>query len=329
MHEIYAIEPENLCDSWERFDRIFIEGMGYGQGRLMAVFPRLKEWMRDAKRNPALSRMGPVKEKSIKEKYLRRDGEEFRRRTAAINYPNDCDGGTWLEKAEDMHSKNPFKAILAEQNPRANQAVISFNDINGECIPWSVRSSGRIHRNIAALSDCAEHLLRQSRKVSFVDPHFCFETRFLGLLKENLEYLRDSEQTIESVEFNCCYNPRERSQEREDTFLYNFEHSIRNETHKFIPVGAEDIAKVMSFKIWRDTSRARAHPRLILTDIAGLNIESGLDVAPEPESMTPVSRISGVELLEWWADYTEGSSPFELIQEIPVIERSKTQDLAS
>ncbi|MDQ8195119.1 hypothetical protein QEH59_11830 [Coraliomargarita sp. SDUM461004] len=318
MHDIYAIEPEGLCNSWERFDRIFIEGMGYGQGRLMAVFPRLKDWMREAKRNPALNQMGQVKAKSIKEKYLRRNGEEFRKRTTAINFPNDCNGANWLEKAEEMHSRVPFKAVLAEENPRSNTAVVRFDDINGECIPWSVRSSGRIPRNLESLCGCTEHLLKQCRKVAFVDPHFCFETRFLTVLKKNLEHLRDSEQIIESIEFNCSYNPQEWSKGREDTFLYNFEHSMRNESHRFMPAGSKEIASVMSFKIWRNTQRASVHPRLILTDIAGLNIESGLDAAREPESMTPVSRISGVELLEWWAEYTEPSSPFDLIKTIPV-----------
>ena len=320
MHQIYAIEPESLCDSWERFDRIFIEGMGYDKGRVMAILPRLKNWMRDAKRNSSLDQMGPVKSKSIKEKYLRRDGNEFIKRTSPVSYSNAESGATWLEKAEVIHEKEPFKAIIAQNNPKNHPAVLRYEDIGGECAPWSVPSSGRILRNLSAISECKELLLKQSIKVSFIDPYFCFDPRFLNVLKRNLEYLRDSPQTIESIEFNCAYNPLVWTQDQQDTFLHNLTHSIRNQKDQYLPNDSDDLAKVMSFKVWKNTTQARVHPRLILTDIGGLNIESGLDTATELESRTPVSRISGVELLEWWAEYTEGTSPFNLLEEISVIE---------
>jgi len=161
FHE-FAVDPA-LCDNFKDA-RYLLERFGYHYGRLIAEFP--KDWLSRA--YSAFN--GGDLDKSRLEILLKalKARDAFTRGRSARWKPGD----PWLIQAEAEHGLMPFRAIVADGNPRGHADVLDGRNITEEDSRWSVPQDRLVPREAAQLASAAGWLLRQSRQVIFIDPYF-------------------------------------------------------------------------------------------------------------------------------------------------------------
>ena len=296
MHREYAVDPEHLCQNWDRFWRVF-EGFGFDKGRLISRYP--KDWLKrvaDSLNTPACAGLSEMQRKRVVDRLNREKKENGK----VVSFGrSEHPASTWLEIAEQSHGQQPFHTIIAEQNPRATAGISLFDDLGDDWkpdLPWKSR------REAKALSACARILLRTSSEIVFVDPYFCFEDRFLRTMKEFLLEPAKRAADVKCIEIHLGFPAKDPS------FRYSLIELERRAQHLYLPPAL--LNKVV-FHVWKDTRDDKLHARYVLTEKGGLAYDAGLDEDKASEAVTDVHLLDSKAADDRRRNYRKETSPFE------------------
>lgn len=253
MIKEYALEPDVLATSFRDFT-YFLEKFSVGQGRLIARFP--KRW-KGMVYEAARARLSGKRELSLIEIRLNNLSDDV-----LIAYRQQSDDGTkpWLERAIAEHSRLPFTAIIARENPLANQAVILANDLDETNAVFQASGQKHITRTSAEIVGCVELLLGAASVVKLVDPYFDPRAgRWKRMLSKIFDTVTKNGRTGVTVEIHRA----------ENALRPNLEHFFDSVIPDICPHGI----KLQVFL----HPEADMHNRFILTDIGGASFNTGLD----------------------------------------------------
>ena len=120
LHE-YAVEPRAIGSDWQTF-RYLIEKFGFDRGRLISQFPR--HWFREVYR--VTEGLPDMQRKSIGETLIQAKKTKF----VSSGRPYESALGGWLDNALAQHIVAPFHAIIADDNPTGQDAVIVAAEVD-------------------------------------------------------------------------------------------------------------------------------------------------------------------------------------------------------
>jgi hypothetical protein len=289
----YALDPQ-LLNNWRDF-RYFFENMGISKGRLISRYP--KHWKRLV--YESLNHCSDMERKRIEEALIRSDGKLLRRH-------NQWDGNKdWLSNAEEEHTRAPFHAIIARNNPHGNGSVLVGDNLDEQESRWKMNVTCDIPRKAQEMAASVATLLQASREIIFIDPHFGPENvryrrplcGFLNAALQNrtiklvrVEYHLEAKSTNEFFDKEC------------------------KKLADLLPVGIE-----IRFMRWRELPGSeKLHDRFILTERGGVQFSVGLDDGNQGE-MTNVNILSDELCNSTWNKYLSDFPAFELVDEFSVI----------
>jgi len=265
----YAIEPE-LVVAWgkDRADyRYFYERFGLGTPRMMAEFPKLKNWRKQFKRAvvgvdetndlPRITALFNL----LKESIVQRDGYVY-------------DGTlSWLENAEFENTRQEFQAILARTNPRHHAIVLASSSMEMGQL-WRVEKQAYCPRRANDMAQLVAAMLSNCAEVHFIDPHFG---------PDNPKWRRPLEAFLDTIAANRPCRPAiekitvHTSGKADFDF---FRQTCEDQLQGRIPAGV-----CLSLQRWNERGGGeKLHNRYILTDIGGIKVDPGLDDGKQGEN---------------------------------------------
>lgn len=225
----------------------------------------------------------------------------------ASTFPDVTD---WLERAETENVERPFRAIVAENNPRSNDYVIESDVLfeNGHDL-WSIPDLGTVHRTPAEIAEAVKTTIQFCKKAIFIDPYFSSTDRTLN---ETLRHLFDilwnvripGNDPVVQFQVKVDINADEAEAMR---FISGCESFLR----RTVPNGKSIELIIKKNKY----GQQRFHNRYILTESVGIGLPSGLSHADESRNETDdLYILSRAQYQERWMQYVNGTpSPFETL----------------
>lgn len=283
IHE-FAVEPAVLS-TWDQF-RYFSENFGMEQGRLISRFP--KRWKKLV--YEACATISDVERKRIE---TRLGQESFDRKLLNKGRQYDSDH-TWLVNAEaHQGTADPFRAIIATDNPRACDAVRLAAELDQTDILWTVNREDRIPRTATALAAASSKLLQYSRAVLIVDPYFDPSVpRFLNVFRAFVNELGLPSRLLRRFELHT-------SNQRSGTT----DHWGDICRARLLPLLSE--GNTLRVVRWSQRPGGEVfHARYVLSDLGGIRFEAGLDEGPNGET-TDVSLLNSNVREARWRDFPE------------------------
>jgi hypothetical protein len=255
----YAIDPEILSDLTNI--RTFFESFRNRPSRLISDLP--KKWIQDA--FCAINKMPhedcpPVMRKTLKENLRKLSMNNLCNNRAVEEW--DRNQG-WVDYALTEHQKHPFSAILSSDN-EAKETVYSFSNLFYS-VPayWDSPTQLHVKRNADEMITAIMPLLRVSKIVLLVDPHFSFTLpswdRYRAILQKLIELSGEFNygKGISSIDIHTS--------DRKGGLQSQLNQKVR----PFLPVGIT----IRCFQ-WPEN---QMHDRFILTDVGGVSFGHGLD----------------------------------------------------
>ncbi len=295
----FAIEPE-LVATWGNLNnyRFFVDKFGIGESRIMAEYPKLKNWRRRVlavapNDGMALQRVTALIQ-ILSESMIARN---------SVNYDGNLE---WLKNAEEEDSNLPFQAILARLNPRKYPNVL-----NAEIIGVSNNSKWHIQEQLPDVprqaSDIAEAirpLLNNCHKAIFIDPYFMAKDNWWKWQQPFLKFMEclPIERYALSelrVEFHASadFSDARSSQ--------HFKQRCTERLKDCIPNGLS-----VRFKRWKEKPLGeKLHDRYLITDIGGVDFSTGIDEGTEGQTQ----KIALLKLNTYrkiWEDYVSEHPAF-------------------
>lgn len=289
IHE-YALEP-TLLNNWKDF-RYLVEKFGVSQGRLISRYP--KRWKKQV--YESLTGCGIIERKRIEQSLV-----DIDRRMIART--GDWDSKlNWLSNAEIEHTKRPFHAIVAKDNPRNQDFVLEAESLSDSNPLWNIPRCQIIPRTALAIAECTRTLLWASQEIMFVDPHFA---------PDKLQYRRPLESILELVVIGPKGPPRNVEIHLSDNWAHDH---FERECKKWLP---SVIPNSISIKIlrWREIINGeKLHNRFILSNIGGVRFGIGLDEG-EPGQSDEVELLDEGVVRTRWSQYCVATSAFDFVDE--------------
>jgi hypothetical protein len=256
----FAVEPTLLGD-FQEF-RYLHEKFGVPQARMISEYP--KKWRRMV--YEAAGSFTEMQRKILeewmadKDTFLLSSGREY-------SLPDN-----WLKSAEASHTKKPFHAILAHENPRKHPRVIAAEQLITEKHPlFHCPRECAMPKNVGGYVAASHPLLHCSRQIIFVDPYFKAEKKWGEPLKAMFVCIPSN---VTLLRYCASASPSGEDQSfRRSELVQNLP--------RFIPMGLSLEVVLLSKSPGRDL-----HNRFILTERGGLKLPWGLDTqADSPEDI--------------------------------------------
>jgi len=296
MIKEYALQPD-LVSTWQTC-RFLLDKFGYGRGRVISRYP--KKWAKLT--YESLNNDKPMEKKRIEVGLIR---------LKAALYPRyhvwDSAKG-WLDNAIEEHGHRPFCAIISDDNPGSNAAIIREADLDEDEEPrWKAETQCRIERTAANMAACADALLRNAKQIIFVDPHFNPQA---GRFKRPLEaFLRIATNRPAGIRISRIEIHTGHTAAGVKTF---FDSECQKHLPPIIPSGL----KVRLVR-W---DQAYVHNRFILTECGGLKFGTGLDDHDgRPLSHDLVDLLERETYEKTWKEYQRDTPVFPLKEDDLVI----------
>lgn len=300
IHE-YAIEPDALV-SWaanKRDTRYLTENFGLGKTRVMAEFPKFKNWRKQVYIAAANS-LDDLSKKRL-DGLLRCLSEN---KVARSDCKYDGKYG-WLENAEDEYVRHQFTAILASKNTNNKKYILLSTDIGiwPEEI-WEIKDRITELRQPNALAKVLSPLLLKSREIIFIDPYFRATRKdFCDLLQIFLQEavkcpVFSKKQRVE-VHVSADY---EKALSQDE-----YVKECQSKLPQLIPTGLN-----VEFKRWKQRQGyEKLHNRYILTNLGGVSFGVGLNTGEEGES-DDLTLLARDQYMKRWEQYARENGEFEL-----------------
>jgi hypothetical protein len=264
---------------------------------MISEFP--KKWFREV--YDASAGLPSVQKKRIEEALnLARKNKVVRSRR-----PNDHDAGDWLHNALAEQRREPFRAIIARENPEGSEAVLLADELDELDLLMAVSHDCAIARDATSLAAAMKEMLRFASHILFVDPFFDpYSKRYKNTLRECLRIVRaDNPNAVCEIHYRFHNNkPTNEYLEREAARLFP----------GVIPTDLN-----ISIFCWRQRNGgADFHARYLLTERGGIAVDAGFSA--EGNHQTTDMHLMSFDLSqERIGTFARNATAYELVE--PVI----------
>ncbi len=302
----YAIEPDALV-TWDKCRHI-LDLMGFQHGRAIAGYPSRKRWK-------ALVRAACRENTDLGDRDRRRILRKLDQSNAKmirLGRPDDYDGAImpaeqgWIRNAVARQAvAREFYAILATRNPEGHPDVVLEEDVDESHEKLAVPREVPVLREPAALAAHVGTLVRNSRQLMLVDPHFDPSvSRWRPVVRACLALAAQAIHGTLRAEVHTLAR-RATPSVQDGPSSEEFERRCRSNVPGMLRAGVGSV-RICRWRI-RGDAPDDFHARYILTDRGGYRLDKGLDL--EPGKVQPVGLLDDQE----WKRIREGfgdDSPF-------------------
>lgn len=297
-----ALDPR-LFAQWPHH-LVLRDVFGVEKGRVISAFP--KKWRghvrEEVNRLEASGEIGPVKAQSLR-RWLEAPvgAPDSRMVSCKLAYDGNKD---WHLNAED--NQKAFDAILSDQKIEAANAILADEEHEYARDPkFSTETQRTIQRQSNVIVDSVWPLLRDSKVVKLVDPHFNpHRPRFCNVLKAMLDGLHTQGSMVREVELHVS-NPKDKAPNDRDPPSFTIE-EMKKRLSRLLPTGW-----CLRVHLWtRD--REKMHPRYLLTDRGGIQIDHGWDEGEHDTETTPIMLLTKQRWEQELARYRLGTPDFQI-----------------
>jgi hypothetical protein len=287
------------------------DAFGVEKGRVISAFP--KKWRghvrEEVNRLEAAGQLGPVKAKSLLAWLDVPAGSRDHR--MVVNKANYDSNKAWHLNAEDAWRS--FDAILSVKEIDVANAILADDDQEYLRDPkLSADIQCTIQRQRGPMVECVWPLLRDSKMVKLIEPHFNpNKPRFRNVLEALLDRLHTEGASIREIELHVRH-PEDRASNDLDPPSF----TIPELRSKLSPLLRTDWG--LRIHLWK-RGREKMHPRYLLTDRGGIQIDHGWDEGEHPTETTPVLLLTQTRWAQEMARYQLGSADFKITPESDVI----------
>ena len=295
----YAIEPDALA-TWDKC-RHLLDLMGFQHGRAIAAYPTRKRWralvraacranagLGDRDRRRILRRLDQSLDRS-NAKLVRLDGTVDY--DDAIAPAEEC----WIRNAvAHQRTLRAFHAILATRNPDDHPDVVLEEDVDASHAKLDVPREVPVLREPGALAAHVGTLVRNSRELLLIDPHFDPSVpKWRPVVEACIELASQTVHEDPTVAIHTLDADRKPSLDE-----------FRRRCRRHIPGMMSGRVTSIHVRRWRirDGASHDFHGRYLLTDRGGYRLDKGLDEQPGVEQ--PVGLLDDRE----WNRIREGYS---------------------
>ena len=298
----YAIEPDALA-TWDKCRRLF-DLMGFQHGRAIAAYPTTRRWqtlVREACN--ANTELGDRDHRRIMRKLA-----QSKAKLVGLDGAGDYDDTIspvrerWIRNAVARQTAvRTFHAILATRNPDGHPDVVLEDDVDGSHDKLAVSREVPVLREPAALAAHVRTLVRNSRELLLIDPHFDPSvSKWRPVVEACIELASQTAYENPKVVIHTLDADRKPS-------LNEF----RRRCQRYIPNMM--YAKVTSIRVcrWRirDGDSLDFHGRYLLTNRGGYRLDKGLDAEHGVEQ--PVGLLDEREWKRLREGYSDANPFFE------------------
>jgi hypothetical protein len=287
------------------------DAFGVEKGRVISAFS--KKWKglvrEEVNRLIAAELIGDNKGKSILAWLTVPFGTpETRMVTSAAAY----DGNKpWHLNAEDNWPS--FDAILSHREVTAENAVFADDEFeylrHAKLSPETQRT---IARQRGPIVNCAWPLLRDSKVVKLIEPHFNpHKARFCNVLEALLDRMHAEGSTVREIELHVRH-PEDRDPADRDAPIFTHK-ELNNRLSRLLRKGW-----TLKVHLWT-REREKMHPRYLLTDRGGIQIDHGWDEGEHPTESTPILLLTQQRWQQEMTRYQLGSPDFAMNPETDIV----------
>ena len=300
----YAVEPAAVTASWQNF-RYLLENFGFDKGRLISDFPN--EWYKLIE--SALNKKKTIEKKKWQEKIIKANAFKI----VDLNRSDFSEKKSWLTNAINEHKRNKFRAIIALNHPVKQHYILNPEELTEENELFKIEKNKQVALTGKSLSTAMSILLKSAKYFLFVDPYFDIEN---AQYMETLDACVDEMTVQRETTVYCEIHFKDHDSKPSMEYLSN--KICRNKI--FDHYSSKKISiKLFSWKKKFDLNQTvpHLHPRYLLTNIGGIQIDSGFKA--HGEHLTTDMALVDLDFCHSKMDfYSENSDVFEL--NCPIIE---------
>lgn len=282
MIKEFALEPEAITASYRDFC-YFTEKFGVHQGRVIAEFP--SKWLKMVYESAQQKHAGKVELNKIVERL------EMLKKQIVLNSgrPGGDGNKDWMDRAIDEHARQPFSAIIARINPLHPEVLVAA-DLDDSDARFYAIGQRHIIRTAVQIVDCVCLLLKASKTVKLIDPHFDpTKARWRRMLAHILNALASNGQTGVTLEIHRADN----------ALAGNLKNLFDSRVPDMRPAG-------ITVQVFLHPDEAM-HNRFILTNVGGASFHTGLDDNEDGNSTSTdlVSLLAPDTFAMEWTHYSD------------------------
>ena len=296
----FAIEP-NVLVTWDKC-RNTLNLMGFQHGRAIAAYPSRKKWK--ALVRAACRENMELADHDRKRIFRRIDqsNRKFVSSEAAYDDKLLPADERWIRNAvANQTVAQVFHAILSTRNPDDHPDVVLEEDIDETHEQIKVQREAPVLREPSALTGHIGTLVRNSRELLLIDPHFNPSVKkWRPVMGACIRLAGQSTRDTPSVEIHTLAARRRTGDNREPPSLRDFRSLCMTHMPAMLS-GSVSSIRICRWRL-RDSAPDDFHARYVLTDRGGYRLDKGLDEEPGVEQ--------SVELLsdQTWKRLREGFS---------------------
>jgi hypothetical protein len=276
--------------------KLWSERFGVPTARMIARYP--KSWKKLV--HQAISEKDPVKRQSLVEKLRRLDPKLL----SLSRSPYDA-SFEWVQNAVNQHAILPFKAIIVSENEAGIPDLLLADEVDEETPQFKVEAGLAVPRVAYEMAKAVSTLLWASKTVKFIDPFFSPSIpKYKNTLRRFLDEAAKGVRLVD-VEYHL-------TDHRNSTHAF-FQQECESHLPQVIPTGVR-----VTFYRWEEMpDNESLHPRYILTDLAGVRFEHGLDEETDGQTVD-VELISKSIYRRRWSEYDPSKTAFKLLDTVTV-----------
>jgi len=178
---------------------------------------------------------------------------------------------------------------------------------------FSAETQRTIQRKRQPIVECAWQLLRDSKVVRLIEPHFNpHKPRFRDVLEALLDRLHNEGSSIREIELHVKH-PNDKDPQDPTPPIF----TASELKGKLSPLLRSDWK--LRVHLWT-RGREKMHPRYLLTDRGGIQIDHGWDEGEYDTETTPIMLLSRARWEQEMERYKLGSADFEIDAKTDLIE---------
>jgi len=302
MIKVIALDP-HLFAQWLHHT-VLRDAFGVEKGRVISAFP--KKWRghvrEEVNRLEAAGAIGPVRAKSILQWLdVLPNTHDVRMVANKAVYDGNKD---WHLNATDVWQS--FDAILSAKDIETPNSICADEDHEYLRDPkFSAETQLTIQRQRGPIVECVWPLLRESKALKIVEPHFNpNKARFRNVLEAMLDRLHKEGSPIRVVELHIRHPEDKAANDLAPPSFTLAE--LKKQLSPLLRTGWS-----LRVHLWT-RGREKLHPRYLLTDRGGIQIDHGWDEGELDTETTPILILPRSRWEQELGRYRLGSPDFTM-----------------